>query len=281
MEKRYRIKANIGKDNVLNVNFKQDIDLYEILSLDISKDVVKNSYKFFNSDYGVIVGRVLANDAFGVPNAKVSVFIPISDEDKLRTDIKELYPYSFVTDYNRDFIRYNTLPEYSVSDCHTPIGTFPSKRLVLDNNTVLEIYDKYYKYTTITNNAGDYMIFGVPVGKQTIHTDIDLSDIGVLSQIPSDFISKGYTIDMFASPSKFKKSTNLDNLAQVFSENASVNVYPFWGDKNYSEIAITRKDINIQYKFETSCVFIGSVITDSPNNSINHKLYILLRLPSK
>lgn len=275
MEKRYRIKANIGKDKVLNVNFKQDIDLYEILSLNISKDDFEklkrnNSYKFFSSDYGVIVGRVLANDAFGVPNAKVSVFIPISDEDKLRTDIKELYPYSSVTDYNRKNIRFNTLPEYSVSDCHTPVGTFPSKRLVLDSNTVLEIYDKYYKYTTVTNNAGDYMIFGVPVGKQTIHTDIDLSDIGVLSQIPSDFLSKGYTIDMFSSPSKFKKSTNLDNLAQIFSENASVNVYPFWGDKSYNEIAITRKDINIQYKFETTCVFIGSVITDSPNNSINH-----------
>ena len=275
MERRYRIKANIGEDSVLNVNFKQDVDLYEILSLNIAKDDFEklkrnNAYKLFSSDYGVIVGRVLANDAFGVPNAKVSVFIPLSKEDELRTDIKNTYPYSFVTDYNKDNIRFNTLPNYSVSECHTPVGTFPSKRLVLDNDTVLEIYDKYYKYTTITNNAGDYMIFGVPVGEQIIHTDIDLSDIGVLSQIPSDFLSKGYTIDMFESPSKFKHSTNLDNLAQVFSENTSVNVYPFWGDKSTNEIAITRKDIRLQYKFETTCVFLGSVITDSPNNSINH-----------
>lgn len=275
MERRYRIKANIGEDSVLNVNFKQDVDLYEILSLNIAKDDFEklkrnNAYKLFSSDYGVIVGRVLANDAFGVPNAKVSVFIPLSKEDELRTDIKSVYPYSFVTDYNKDNIRFNTLPNYSVSECHTPIGTFPSKRLVLDNDTVLEIYDKYYKFTTITNNAGDYMIFGVPVGEQIIHTDIDLSDIGVLSQIPSDFLSKGYTIDMFASPSKFKYSTNLDNLAQVFSENTSVNVYPFWGDKNANEIAITRKDIRLQYKFESTCVFLGSVITDSPSNSITH-----------
>ena len=275
MERRYRIKANIGEDSVLNVNFKQDVDLYEILSLNIAKDDFEklkrnNAYKLFSSDYGVIVGRVLANDAFGVPNAKVSVFIPLSKEDELRTDIKNTYPYSFVTDYNKDNIRFNTLPNYSVSECHTPVGTFPSKRLVLDNDTVLEIYDKYYKYTTITNNAGDYMIFGVPVGEQIIHTDIDLSDIGVLSQIPSDFLSKGYTIDMFESPSKFKHSTNLDNLAQVFSENTSVNVYPFWGDKSTNEIAITRKDIRLQYKFETTCVFLGSVITDSPNNSVNH-----------
>lgn len=36
------------------------------------------------------------------------------------------------------------------------------QREVLDNDTVLEIYDKYYKYTATTNKAGDYMIFGIP-----------------------------------------------------------------------------------------------------------------------
>jgi hypothetical protein len=115
------------------------------------------------------------------------------------------------------------------------------------------------------------MIFGVPVGEQIIHTDIDLSDIGVLSQKPSDFLSKGYTETMFESASKFKKSTNLDDLAQIFSDNTTVTVYPFWGDSDTGEIAITRKDIRLQYKFETSCIFFGSVITDNPNNSISHK----------
>lgn len=276
MERKYRIKANVGNDNVLNVNLKQDIDLYEILSLGISNDDINNVrreslYKLFSSDYGVVIGRVLANDAFGVPNAKVSVFIPISDEDKLRTDIKDLYPYSFVTDYNKDKIRYNTLPDYSVSECYTPVGTFPSKTYMLDNDSILEIYDKYYKYTTVTNDAGDYMIFGVPTGQQIIHTDIDLSDIGVLSQRPSDFLAKGYTETMFESASKFKKSTNLDDLAQIFSDNTTVTVYPFWGDKDVNEIAITRKDIRLQYQFETTCVFFGSIVTDNSTNSISHK----------
>lgn len=276
MERKYRIKANVGEDKVLNVQFRQDIDLYEILSLSISNDSInslkrENAYKLFSSDYGVVIGRVLANDAFGVPNAKVSVFIPISEQDKLRTDIKDAYPFSFVTDYNKDNIRYNTLPKNKVSECHTPVGTFPDKRYMLDNDTVLEIYDKYYKYTTVTNSAGDYMIFGVPVGEQIIHTDIDLSDIGVLSQKPSDFLSKGYTETMFESSSKFKKSTNLDDLAQIFSDNTTVTVYPFWGDSDTGEIAITRKDIRLQYKFETSCIFFGSVITDNPNNSVSHK----------
>ena len=193
MERKYRIKANVGSDNVLNVNLKQDIDLYEILSLEITKDDINNvkresAYKLFSSDYGVVIGRVLANDAFGVPNARVSVFVSITEQDKLRSDIKNLYPYSFVTDYNKDKIRYNTLPDYNVSECHTPVGTFPSKRYMLDNDSILEVYDKYYKYTTVTNDAGDYMIFGVPTGEQIIHTDIDLSDIGIyllLGKVPT------------------------------------------------------------------------------------------------
>lgn len=266
MEKSYRIKANVGKDQFLNVNLKRDVDTYEVLSLKLSQESI---YKLQASNYGVIVGRVLANDAFGVPNAKVSVFIPIKDKDKLRSDIKELYPYGFVNSYNNKNIRFNTLPDYSVADCHKPVGSFPSKRKVLDEDVVIEVYDKYYKYTTITNNAGDYMIFGVPVGEQIIHVDIDLSDIGVLSQRPTDFIYKGYSIDLFESPTEFKKSTNLSELPQIISEDTTVNVYPLWGDKSENEIAITRKDVRIQYKFEPTCVFIGSVITDSSVNSVS------------
>ena len=266
MEKSYRIKANVGKDQVLSVNLQRDVDMYEVLSLKLSREKL---YKLHSSDYGVIVGRVLANDAFGVPNAKVSVFIPIKDEDKTRSDIKELYPYGFVNSYDSNNRRFNILPDYQVADCHKPVGTFPSKRNVLDEDIEIEVYDKYYKYTTITNNAGDYMIFGVPTGEQIVHVDIDLSDIGVLSQRPTDFIYKGYDINLFESASEFKQSTNLNELPQIIYENSSINVYPLWGDKDENEIAITRKDVRIQYKFEPTCVFVGSVITDSSSNSID------------
>ena len=267
MDNSYRIKANVGIDQVLNVNLKQDVDLYEILSLKLKQE---NLYKLHSADYGVIVGRVLANDAFGVPNAKVSVFIPLSDEDSLRPDVRDIYPYKSVTDRNKDNVKYNTLPNYSRFECHQEVGSFPKKQLVLDDDSMLEVYDKYYRYTTITNNAGDYMIFGVPTGEQILHVDVDLSDIGILSQEPRDFIYKGYSPDLFESPTQFKKGTDLDNLVQIHNENVSVTVYPFWGDKSSNEIAITRKDINLEYKFETTCVFLGSVITDGGSNSISH-----------
>lgn len=267
MEYRYRINANVGADQVLKVNLKQDIDIYEILSLTLTQS---NLYKLHSADYGLIVGRVLANDAFGVPNAKVTVFIPISDTDELRQDIRSIYPYSFVTDQDSRNVRFNTLPNHKLSDCHQAVGSFPKKRLVLDEDSVLEIYDKYYKYSTVTNNVGDYMIFGVPTGEQIIHVDVDLSDIGILSQTPRDMTYKGYSPDLFESPTQFKRSTNLDDLPQIQSQTASVTVYPLWGDSSTGEIAITRKDINLQYKFEPTCVFLGSVITDNGLNSLGH-----------
>ena len=266
MEKSYRIHTNISSDTVLNVNMKQDFDFLEVLTLKLAQ---KDAYKIHSSNYGVIVGRILANDAFGIPNAKVSVFIERDTTDT--TEIENIYPYKDVTTKDRNNIRYNLLPDYSDDECYRIVGTFPNKRLLLDDDTYLEVYEKYWKYTTVTNKAGDYMIFGVPTGSQQVHTDIDLSDIGILSQKPRDFIYKGYNITEFDNANQFKESTNLDNLRQIISQDKSVFVYPFWGDINNVIAAITRCDMQVDYKFEPTCIFMGSIVSDNDANAIGHK----------
>ena len=264
--KSYRIRTNVGDSpNVLNVTLNQTFDTFEILSLKLDQT---NAYKLYKSNYGIIVGRVLANGGFGIPNAKVSVFIEVEDGVSVEEMIK--YPYKNVTDTNNDLIRYNLLPDYVDNSCYQNVGTFPNKRLMLDNNDIIEIFDKYWKYTTTTNQSGDYMLFGIPTGNQTVHVDIDLSDIGMLSQRPRDMIYKGYNANQFESPNKFKQSTNLDSLSQIYSQNIGVNVFPFWGDTTDSseDIAITRCDIQIQYQFEPTCIFMGSIVTDTGSNAI-------------
>lgn len=118
---------------------------------------------------------------------------------------------------------------------------------------------------------GDFMLFGVPSGNQQLHVDLDLSDIGILSQKPRDFEYKGYNITLFDNASQFKESTNLDNLPQIFSQDKSVFVYPFWGDEDNGTVAITRCDMDIQYKFEPTCVFMGAIISDNDTNAIGHR----------
>lgn len=265
--KSYRIRTTVGEDAYVSVNLEQNYDTIDILSLKIkSKDV----YRLHNSNYGVIVGRVLANNGFGIPNAKISIFIGRDGEDE--GEIAALYPYSSSASEDNNGIRYNLLPDEKVGDCHQAVGTFPNKRYLLDNEDVIEMFDKYYKYTTRTNNSGDYMICGVPTGNHTLHMDLDLSDCGILSQRPRDFVYKGYTIEQFENPNMFKTGTSYSNLSQIFTQDQLVTVYPFWGNESLGEtIGITRADINVAFKFEPTCVFMGCVASENSSQGISKK----------
>lgn len=265
--KTLRIRTKIGEDKYIPVNLTSEYDTLEILSLKINQ---KGAYRYHTSTYGVVVGRVLANNGFGVPNAKLSLFIA---KDK-NADVIEnaIYPYDNISSKNYEGIRYNLLPSNQKDDCHQVVGTFPNKRMILDDNSVIEVFDKYYLYTTKTNEAGDYMFFGVPTGSYNIHMDLDVSDCGKLSQRPRDFLYKGYNIDQFENPNQFKIDTELSTLPQIFTQDTTIEVKPFWGDEQEgTNIGITREDININYKFEPTCVFIGSVISDTPNDGINKR----------
>lgn len=263
--KSYRIRTDINNDNYVTVNLSQDYDSFDILSLKINS---LDAYKHHNSKYGVVVGRVLANGGFGVPNAKISVFV--ESENPNMNELDEIYPFTSTVSRDNDNIRYNLLPDNKVSDCHQVVGTFPNKRFMLDNNILVEMYDKYYKYTTRTNEAGDYMLACVPVGQQVLHMDLDLSDCGILSQRPRDFIYKGYNVEQFENPNQFRSGTEFETLSQIFSQDQIVYVQPFWGNESEGEtIGITRADINISYKFEPTCVFIGCVVSDNSSQGIS------------
>lgn len=263
----YRIRTKVGDNStkVIHVPLNQTYDTFEILSLKLNQT---NSYKTYSSDYGVIVGRVQANGGVGVPNAKISIFIEVSNDESSVN--KLLYNFSSVNGTDNNGVRYNLLPDFVDDSCHQDVGTFPNKRLVLDNQDIIEIFDKYWKYTTTSNSSGDYMLFGIPTGQQQLHVDVDLSDCGFLSQRPRNMMAKGYNETMFESPNKFKSDTNLNSLVQIVSQDKGLYVYPYWGDTSDSDetFAITRCDINLDYKFEPSAVFIGSIVTDQGSNAI-------------
>lgn len=122
---------------------------------------------------------------------RVSIFIPLSDEDELNPVLSTLYPYKNFSDLNEDGYRYNLLPYVQSHSGHNPTGTFPDRTDVLFDESVVEVFDKYYKFTVKTNSSGDYMILGVPVGTHTLVLDLDLSDIGEFSLSPQDLIRMG------------------------------------------------------------------------------------------
>tara|TARA_Y100000389_G_C17466752_1_gene526346 strand:- start:2782 stop:3057 length:276 start_codon:yes stop_codon:yes gene_type:complete len=90
MSKSLRIRTTPGESRNIQIKIDQDFDFLEVLSLKITQE---DLYSSFCADYGVVVGRVIANEGFGVPNTKVSVFIPISSEDEKNDLIRDLYPF--------------------------------------------------------------------------------------------------------------------------------------------------------------------------------------------
>ena len=270
MSKSIRIKTNPGgDDNYVSINLTQDFDQLKVLSLSIDQEDV---YRSFESNYGVVAGRIDINNGFGLKNAKVSIFIPLDDIDKQNDVKKEIYPYESITTRNSNGVRYNLLPNRQQNENHTPTGTFPSKRQILDNSTMIEIYDKYYKFTTTTNEAGDYMFFGVPVGEQQVFIDIDVSDIGFLSVRPYDLISKGKSEEEFVDRFTFSDSNDLDKLPQIINTNSVVNVLPFWADdlEEGRKVGITRFDYSVtEYELTPTAMFMGSIFSDNENDSLS------------
>ena len=94
INKTFRIRTDIGEklssDYItLDANLVQDYDTFDILSVKINS---VDTYKLHNANYGVVVGRVLANNGFGIPNAKLSIFIAADSDDGEK--LRELYPFS-------------------------------------------------------------------------------------------------------------------------------------------------------------------------------------------
>lgn len=263
MSNSYRIRTEVGVDKSLKVLLEQEYEYLEILSLKVLQSQI---YTRQCSDYGVIIGRVTANNGFGIPNAKVSVFIPLSAEDENNPVITELYPYKSLTDTNEDGYRYNLLPYTKQHSGHNPTGTFFDREDVLINPTFIEVYDKYYKYTAKTNDSGDYMIFGVPVGEQTIHVDVDLSDIGEFSLSPQDLVRTGTATESQVSGTQFKSSSNLNSLPQIISINRVIEVEPLWGQPEICTLGIVRSDFDLTSEanidITPTAIFMGSLISN-------------------
>lgn len=262
MGQSYRIRTELGINKTINVQLDQDFDFIELLSIKIQQEDI---YTKSCANYGVLVGRITANNGFGIPNARVSIFIPIENVDQSNPLITSIYPYKSPTDKNEDGYRYNLLPYEKSYSKHAATGTLPTRLDVLTGQTAIEIYDKYYKFTAKTNDSGDYMIMGVPLGNQTVVMDVDLSDIGEFSLTPQDLIRMGLATEAQVAGNQFKTSNDLSSLPQLVSISKSIDVSPLWGDPNICQIAISRVDFDLRDEanidIQPTAVFMGSIFS--------------------
>lgn len=269
MGQSYRIRTELGVNKTINVQLDQQFEFLEVLSLTLQQADV---YTKNCAEYGVVVGRVTANNGFGLPNARVSVFIPIDSVDQSNPLISSIYPYKSPNDKNEDGYRYNLLPYEQSYSTHAATGTLPTRLDAVTGSTAIEIYDKYYKFSVKTNESGDYMIMGVPQGNHTLVMDVDLSDIGEFSLTPQDLIRMGLATEAQVAGNRFRTSTDLNSLPQIINIVKDVEVSPLWGDPELCNIAVNRVDFdlrdNANIDIQPTAVFMGSLFSSSDSMRI-------------
>jgi hypothetical protein len=216
-------------------------------------------------------------------NAKISIFVPIDPADKERPEIIELYPFETVNDQFPNGVRYNLLPRVrNQNPSHRAIGNLPTLNDLTHYPQYLEVMEKYYKYTVTTNDSGDYMIFGVPVGSHNIMMDFDLFDTKSFEVTANDLVETtteyGNIKDLRDATSATDNNnpnkvpnfiykgndsfdvevkTDINQMPNIFNEIKQVNVSSFWGDDVEHDVGITRCDFKINYKYTPTAVFFG------------------------
>lgn len=289
-DKHISIPLNNLRDKNILVNLEQDFSSVENLILKITSS---GAYKQANSNFGVLTGRVTINGGFGVQNAKIGVFVPLSTEDKTRREILDIYPFETISDLYPNGVRYNLLPRVKQQNPdHVPVGTFPDVTDLTHYPVYLEVFQKYYKYTTTTNENGDYMIFGVPTGTQTVFMDFDLLDTKSLSVNAVDLVYlQPFGREMLQNDQEtpdpdrlngfiyhgnqkysIEPNTTLDAMPNIFSEQKPVNILSFWGESQ-TQIGITRCDFHINHDYIPTATFFGSLLSGYPSRFVIDQNY--------
>lgn len=285
--KSIRIKTEIG-DKFLNVNLDQTYESLDILSVKVFQ---KDVYRLFDADYGIIVGRVNAKGV-GIPNCRVSVFVPIDEDvitnpltldDITKIEAAALYPYETVYDKDAQGKIFNLLPKYSKNrnlngfpdneygigtTPKTPVGTFPEKEEILVNETLAYVYDKYYKYTTITNESGDY-ILTVPANRTyTVNMSCDITDIGRFSTTASLLKMQGTPSNFFTLDGlKINPDLTLESLPNIDIQNKSITVKPLWSQNtDNTNVGINRLDFELIKTIQPFVTIIGNQFTQNPDH---------------
>jgi hypothetical protein len=229
-----------GKKSVNAVFFetRNDVDYfatvgivrdYEILNtLSIYNNLVGETPRL-ESPTGVLFGKLEALQKVKDENGE-KVRIPLGNVPVAIFNTSEEFPTVSSVDDDGNRIRLN-LAENSPKTLYFNDDSFRTDEEFLPDNFSINSIPERYKYTAITNEKGEFVIFDVPVGERVFMMEIDLLKQG----LTKDEVS----LNFFGYP--VEESPNVDNVPSFFFRQFSINIVPSWGDfqSGYTELNVT------------------------------------------
>lgn len=234
-------------DYYADVTIKRTIDTLDTLSV---KNNPLSNFPAQEANTGVVAGTLLARQKVLDENGE-NVLIPLSNVPIIVFNPSEEFPNYASQDTSGNRITLNLLQNSIASD-YADISSYvldvgednAKKSLGKDKvgpqysgikpllKSVETIFSpEQYKYSTITNDKGEFVIQNVPVGNQVIMFDVDLLKQGMTkSEVALNFF-----------PYSVGEDINVDNIPHFYFRQIPVGVGPSWGDFNtgYTEVNIT------------------------------------------
>ena len=228
-------------DCYVNIKLQRTIDTLNTLSIE---NTVINSIPDQESSTGVVFGKLEAIQIITDAEGENKIKIPLRNVPICLFNPSTDFPSSTSTDSDGNRLTLN-LKETSTIDNYFNVNSFTADTayFLKSYSGITEIPDQY-KYTTTTNENGEFIIFDVPTTNQVAMFEVDLLKQG----LTEDEVALNY----FPYPSTTNYA-NVDSVPHFFFRQIPVYVFPSWGNdiqSGYTELNIS---VNLDLKVLVWC----------------------------
>lgn len=190
---------------------------------------VQGESVFTESPTGVIFGKIEALQKINDENGN-KLRIPLANVPVCIFNPTEEFPdiSSQDSDGNRMVLN---LKDNSVREQYFNDAAYEFGQKFLQTNETLKLIPEKYKYSALTNEKGEFVIYNVPTGSQTFILEIDLLKQG----LTKDEVA----LNMFPYPTE--DNPNVDTVPHFYSRQFNINVVPSWSDfqSGYTQLNVT------------------------------------------
>lgn len=240
------IKEDNLEDYNVDICLKRSVDTLDTLTV---RNNPLSNFPTQESETGVIMGTLYAKQK--VVNEKgEKVLIPLSNVPIIIFNPSDEFPNTFSIDGDGNRIQLNLIQnseledyadldsfvvEYGKEKAEKKLNKILNPRFDSQTGTLKSIQTlevpEYFKYSTITNENGEFTIEGVPIGPNILVFEVDLLKQGMTrSEVALNFFPYPTTDD-----------ANVDNIPHYYFRQISINVVPSWGEfqTGYTFVDIT------------------------------------------
>lgn len=230
-------------DMYINISIKRTIDSLDTLSV---YNVPINPFPLLEAKTGILFGKLEAIQSLTNENGE-KIKIPLKNTPVAIFSPSSEFPNVGVNNDQDNRITLNLKENINIGTYFNIQSEKADLKYLTDTSQFSTIPDKY-KYTAVTNEKGEFIIYGVPIGEQTFMYEINLLKHGLTIDEVALNLDRQYPTE---------DSPNVDKIPHYFFRQFPVNIVPTWGD---FQSGYTQLNISIPIELRKWGVFLLSPI---------------------